>query len=70
MKLTEIQVLYVRSMGKALRITGIFTSDVDANVFMSKNRDHGVVAQFGEFIFTANYYDNGVKIERRKLHET
>ena len=64
MKLSEIQVLYVRSMGKALQVTGIFTNDDDTNKFLSKNKDHGVIAQFGEFIFTANCYSKGVQIDR------
>ena len=54
--------IYIRSMGKALRVTGIFPSDDDANVFMEKHQDDGVVAVVGDFIFTANLYDRGVKI--------
>ena len=60
MKLNDKQKLYVRSMGKDLKVTGIFTDDDNANDFCRKNRDHGIVADFGEYIFTAFLYDHGV----------
>ena len=54
----ETQNLYVRSMGKLLRVTAIFTSDDDANAYMAK-KDEGVVACFGPYILLANMYDKG-----------
>lgn len=58
-KLTECQQLYVRSMGKWLRVTACFPTDEAANTFMARNRDHGVVACFGEVVLLANLYDRG-----------
>jgi uncharacterized membrane protein YecN with MAPEG domain len=65
MKLNDKQTLYVRSMGKALKVTAIFTNDAAANHHMERNRDEGVVAQFGEYILTANIYDHGVNIDAK-----
>lgn len=63
MKLNSEQKLYVRSMGKALSVTAIFTNDADANAFMAKNRDDAVVAVFGIFIFLAKVWDKGETIK-------
>lgn len=62
--LGETEMLYVRSMGKALRVTAIFTNDDAANARMAKV-DEGVVAVFGPFVLLANLHDKGIKI-----HET
>lgn len=64
MKLPAHQVLYVRSMGKALRVTAIFTDDDDTNAYLAKNRDESVVAVFGDFILIANTYDHGINLPR------
>ena len=66
MKLAPEQIMYVRSMGKALRVVAIFRTDDEANAFMEKNRDTGVVAVFGDLVLVANLYDKGVKIEDRR----
>jgi hypothetical protein len=50
-------------MGKALRVTAIFTSADEANEYTESHRDEGVVAQFGPYILLANLYDPGAKIE-------
>lgn len=63
MKLPEHQSLYIRSMGKALRVTAICTSESDANLHMERNINDAVVAEIAPFIFMANKYDAGVKIE-------
>jgi len=63
-KLKEHQAIYVRSMGKALRVTALFTSDSEANQFMKKNPDHGVIAEYSGIIFVANIYDNGINIPK------
>lgn len=62
LKLKEEQTLYVRSMGKALRVTTIFTDDATANAYMARTKDEGVVTEFPPFIFLANLHDQGVKI--------
>ena len=62
MKLKDAEIIYVRSMGKALRVTAIFTNDAEANAYMAANRDEGVVAEFGTLILLANVYDKGEKI--------
>lgn len=58
------QSLYVRSMGKALAVTAIYTDDDAANDHMMKNRDDAVVAVFGPFIFLASRHDKGTPIPR------
>lgn len=63
MKLSDTQTLYVRSMGKALKVTAMFTDEDKANAYMAKpDNNGGVVAVFGKFILVADVYDNGVKI--------
>jgi hypothetical protein len=62
MRLKDEQRVYVRSMGKALRVTAVFTSDDEANAYMAKHLDEGVVAQFGRFVLLANLHDRGAKI--------
>jgi hypothetical protein len=54
--------LYVRSMGKLLRVTAIFNNDTDANKFMAKNDGQSVVACFGPYILLANVYDTGLQV--------
>lgn len=55
--------LYLRSMGKLLRITAIFESDAEANAYMEKHRDEGLIAEFGKYRFIANLYDPGLKVQ-------
>ena len=62
MRLTETQTMYVRSMGKALRVTAIFDNDDAANAHMAKNDEDAVVAVFGKFVLLANRCDRGVDI--------
>lgn len=50
-------------MGKALRVTAIFTSDDEANKYMEVH-DDGVVAEFGQFIFLAALHDKGITLPR------
>ena len=64
MKFKEHQCFYFRSMGKVLRVTAIFTNDDDANDYMSKHKDEGVIAVVENFVFIANVYDNGIKIPK------
>ena len=64
MKLKPEQMLYVRTMGKALKVTAVFTDDDSANAYMSNHSDEGVVAEFAPYIFIANVYDNGIQIPR------
>lgn len=63
-KLTDTEKLYIRSMGKALRVTAIFATDDEANEFMARpGNDDAVVGVFGGLVMLANKYDRGVKIE-------
>lgn len=64
-KLKDTEKLYVRSMGKALRVTAIFTNDDDANRFMERNDDDAVVACFAGIVLLAKKHDYGVKIADR-----
>jgi hypothetical protein len=61
MKLNNEQNIYLKSMGKALRITGIFENIDDCNNHCAKSND-GVIAEFGKYIFTADIYDKGLPI--------
>ena len=70
MRLTDEQLLYVRSMGKALRVTAIHTSDAEANAYMGRHRDEGCVAVFGPFVLCANLYDQGISIPREAIPRT
>lgn len=62
MRLNDQQTMYVRSMGKALRVTAIYDNDDDANAHMEKNHDDAVIAVFGKYVFLANRYDRGVAV--------
>ena len=58
------EILYIRSMGKALKVTGVFLNDEDANRFCDEQSEkHGVVACPGFLILTAKMHDHGTKIE-------
>lgn len=59
---TTTENVYIRSMGKLLRITAIATSDDEANEYMEKHDDAAMIAECGEFIFMANKYDRGTSI--------
>lgn len=61
MKLNPEQTLYIRSMGKALQVTAIFTDISAANRHMERSND-AVVAEFGKLIFLADVGDKGIKI--------
>ncbi len=58
------EMLYVRSMGKLLRVTAIASTIEAANNYMENHRDEGLVAEFGCFCLMANLYDPGTKIDR------
>jgi hypothetical protein len=40
-QLTDQQILYVRAMGKAVRVTAVFNSDDDANAYLTAHPDPG-----------------------------
>jgi hypothetical protein len=62
LKLPAEAVLYIRSMGKALRVTHIATTTDEANDMMKRDPHAVVVAEFAPFIFLADRYDSGVRI--------
>jgi len=64
MKLRDEQMLYVRSMGKILRITAVFMTDEDANAYMARNKDEAVIAVFGSMVLLANVHDRGIKVTK------
>ena len=52
--------LFVRSMGKMLRVTAMFTDDDDANEHMAKpGNDDAVVAVSGNLVILADAHDKG-----------
>ena len=62
MKLHNEQTLYVRSMGKALRVTAIFTDDEKANKYMAEHDEAACVAVFGDYILLADKWDKGITL--------
>lgn len=62
-RLRPEHVLYLRSMGKVLRVTAMFTDVAAANDHMTKT-DDAVVAEFDGVIYLANRYDGGVPIPK------
>lgn len=53
--------LFVKSMGKLLRVTAAFENVDEANKHCEAHKDDGVVAEIGETILLANLYDTGLK---------
>ena len=49
--------LWVHSMGKRFRVRAVTTSDEESNTFMERHPDTGVIACFGPFQITANFYE-------------
>ena len=66
MKLAKEHMMYFRSMGKAFRITAIFTDMDQANDYMEKNRDEGLIAEVAPYLFLANLYDHGTRMGDEK----
>jgi hypothetical protein len=58
--------LYVRSMGKALRVTAIWTDVDSTNHYLAAHPDQGCVAEFGPFILIANLYDPGIRLPKEQ----
>lgn len=67
-RLLDHQDIYVRSMGKALRILALATSDKEANDYCEKYDAAAVIAEYGKtpdsVIFIADKYDHGTPIPR------
>lgn len=58
-KLTNHEKLRICSMGKVFSVTAVFTNDEDANAYMAKHKDEGVIAVIQGVVFLANVYDGG-----------
>ena len=52
--------LHIRSMGKSIRVTAIFTDATEANDYMASHEEQACVAEFAPFVFLADKYDRGV----------
>jgi hypothetical protein len=65
-KLKEDQKLFIYSMGKKIRVTAIFHDDAEANKYMERHKDEGVIACFTPYVFIANVYDLGQEAEREE----
>jgi hypothetical protein len=64
MKLNPEQKLYVRSMGKMLRVTAMFDNDDAANAHMARGgNDDAVVAVFEPYVLLADKYDKGLTVK-------
>ena len=62
MKVPSQQTLYIRSMGKALRVLSICTDVAEANDEMERHDALAVIAEFNGLIFLADRYDSGTAI--------
>ena len=60
--LAKGQTIYVRSMGKALRVTGLFETDAGANAWMERHDNDAVVACWGHLVVLADKYDKGITL--------
>lgn len=62
--------LYVRSMGKALKVTAIALSEEAANLYCQQHDEAAVVAQIGPngnaLILLADKYDPGIQIPKEE----
>lgn len=58
-KLTDQNQLYIRSMGKLLRVTALFSSDTEVGDYGARHPDEIVVGEFTGLIFLADAYDKG-----------
>lgn len=56
--------LYVRSMGKALKVTAIALNTEIANAYMQAHHGQAMVAQVGDLILLADQYDPGIRIPK------
>lgn len=59
-KAKPTETLYMRSMGKNLKILAMATSDEEANALMAKHDNLAVIACFGPFVLLADKYDRGI----------
>lgn len=66
MRVNDLEI-YVRSMGKALKVVAWFPSGEEgtrqANAHMERNRDDAVVAESDGLILLARTWDKGVRID-------
>lgn len=61
-RLGKERYVYVRSMGKLLRVTAIATTPEEANAEMERDSHAAVIACFDDLIFLADKYDKGERI--------
>lgn len=58
--------LYVRSMGKVLKVTAIALNTEIANAYMEKHQEAAMVAEVGDLILLADQYDPGITIPKEQ----
>lgn len=69
--LSDTETLYIRSMGKALRVTAIFTSADAANAHMARpGNNDAVVAEVNGLVLLADKGDRGVIISDNLAQRT
>lgn len=57
MKFISKEEIRIASMGKKIPIRAIFDNNDEANVHMTRNPSHAVIACFGKLVFIADVYD-------------
>jgi hypothetical protein len=62
-RLKDDQRLYIRSLGKVLRVTAVFTNVDAANVYMAATPGESCIAVYGDLILLARTNDEGGKID-------
>ena len=60
-KLKNIERLRIASMGKLFDVTAIFTDPDEANRYMERHSDEGVIAEVQGVVFIANLRAKGEK---------
>ena len=64
--LAKTESLYIHDMGKAFRVTAIFSDTDEANRYMEEHTGQSVIACLGPFILLADKHDDGQRLLTEK----
>jgi hypothetical protein len=62
MILEQNQSLFIHTIGRAIRVTGVLQTADDTNHYLKINPEQGVLVCYGPLIFVARNSDLGLKI--------
>ena len=62
---TDVNEMYVQSMGQLFKVTGLFASEDACNAYLEKRppNTEGVIAVFGNMILVARFHASDVRIK-------